>query len=35
MSPIEAPTRTGGPSSLPVMLIMPDIACTTASKAGR
>ena len=35
ISPIEAPTRTGPRPASPVMLIMPDIACTTASKAGR
>ncbi len=31
MSPIDVPTRVGVPSSGPVMLITPPIACTTPS----
>ena len=31
MSPIDVPTRVGGPPGWPVMLMMPPIACTTMS----
>ena len=32
---MDTPTRTGKPSLGPVMLIMPLIACTMMSNAGR
>ena len=34
-SPIDVPTRVGGPPGWPVMLMTPPIACTTMSYAGR
>jgi hypothetical protein len=35
MSPIDVPTRVGAPPGWPVRLMMPPIACTTMSYAGR